>query len=52
MLENADAAIETASRTASPVIVKASAGGGGRGIVREARNMMFAYAERFRLQLR
>src|ERR1700726_1162674 len=49
VLESADAAIETARSIGYPVIVKASAGGGGRGmrIVREPSEMagMFAQAQ-------
>ncbi len=49
VLENSDAAIETARHIGYPVIVKASAGGGGRGmrIVRESSEMagMFAQAQ-------
>ncbi len=47
VLESAEHAIETAGRIGYPVIVKASAGGGGRGmrIVRQASEMASSFAQ-------
>ena len=47
VLNNADEAIQTAARIGYPVIVKASAGGGGRGmrIVRQASEMASSFTQ-------